>query len=285
VLLAVCLDPLWLLSHGVSFAGPPFKTFQVQTLIVFLPWSALLSLHAGLPDMAKVCNHSFFYFFRRQAAKGNAAFCPWPSALSLLIVEQHGLSCSLIHQQTAKFSGTDSPTMKFPPMKFPKIFERIETPSRLPTEQPTPKEGSQQTFGTYLKLYLARLEDALTDFCRIVYSYQRSDRFELRRYLHSWAIHKQNTVQFFLKISLYGSVSRPAATTLEIEQESEDTALLEGWRKKCSSISLEESNNSIPVPPLDAPWYRQWSAYVGVGAMVAVGCASSRSVHQRTLTL
>jgi len=75
-------------------------------------------------------------------------------------------------------------------------------------------------------------------------------------------------------------VSQPYVAALEVEQESEDTALLGGWRKKCSSISLEESNNSIPVPPPGASWYRQWSAYIGVGAMVAVGCAPSMSIHQ-----
>lgn len=59
--------------------------------------------------------------------------------------------------------------------------------------------------------------------------------------------------------------------SLEIQEgDSEDTALLGGW-KKSSSISLEECNSTMPVPSLDAPWYKQWSAYIGVGFMVAVG--------------
>jgi len=54
--------------------------------------------------------------------------------------------------------------------------------------------------------------------------------------------------------------------------ESPGAALLEGWRKKSSSVSLEECNSTLPVPSTDAAWYRQWSAYIGVGFMVSVGC-------------
>jgi len=53
--------------------------------------------------------------------------------------------------------------------------------------------------------------------------------------------------------------------------ESPGAALLEGWRKKSSSVSLEECNSTLPVPSTDAAWYRQWSAYIGVGFMVSVG--------------
>lgn len=59
---------------------------------------------------------------------------------------------------------------------------------------------------------------------------------------------------------------------VEVVEPSEDPqeALL-GWRKKNSTVSLQESNSTIRVPPLDAPWYKQWAAYVGVGFMISVG--------------
>ena len=37
------------------------------------------------------------------------------------------------------------------------------------------------------------------------------------------------------------------------------------------TVSLEESNSTLPVPSPEAAWYRQWSAYIGVGFMVSVG--------------
>ncbi len=57
---------------------------------------------------------------------------------------------------------------------------------------------------------------------------------------------------------------------LEVET-GEDVSLLGGWRKISSSVSLEECNSTMRVPPADAPWWRQWGAYVGVGFLVAVG--------------
>merc|ERR1712130_453174 len=57
---------------------------------------------------------------------------------------------------------------------------------------------------------------------------------------------------------------------LEVET-GEDVSLLGGWRKISSTVSLEECNSTMRVPPADAPWWRQWVAYVGVGFLVAVG--------------
>merc|ERR1712130_479943 len=57
---------------------------------------------------------------------------------------------------------------------------------------------------------------------------------------------------------------------LEVEN-GEDESLLRGWRKISSTVSLEECNSTMRVPPADAPWWRQWGAYVGVGFLVAVG--------------
>merc|ERR1712130_582733 len=57
---------------------------------------------------------------------------------------------------------------------------------------------------------------------------------------------------------------------LEVEN-GEDVSLLGGWRKISSTVSLEECNSTMRVPPADAPWWRRWVAYVGVGFLVAVG--------------
>ena len=57
---------------------------------------------------------------------------------------------------------------------------------------------------------------------------------------------------------------------LEVEI-GEDESLLGGWRKISSTVSLEECNSTMRVPPANAPWWRQWGAYIGVGFLVAVG--------------
>lgn len=65
-------------------------------------------------------------------------------------------------------------------------------------------------------------------------------------------------------------------------QEDPDVELLAGWRRKSTSISLEESNSTLPVPSPEAAWYRQWSAYIGVGFMVSVGYASFLYIYTLT---
>ena len=60
---------------------------------------------------------------------------------------------------------------------------------------------------------------------------------------------------------------------IEVVEHSDDSeeALLSGWRQQNSTVSLQESNATIGVPAVEASWWRQWSAYVGVGFMVSVG--------------
>ena len=65
-------------------------------------------------------------------------------------------------------------------------------------------------------------------------------------------------------------------SSVEVVEPSDDSqqALLDsGWRRKRGSVSLEGCNSTIKVPAPDAPWYKQWAAYVGVGFMISVGYA------------
>lgn len=70
-----------------------------------------------------------------------------------------------------------------------------------------------------------------------------------------------------------------AITVAEPSEEAED-APLTGWRQESPTISLEGSNSTMKVPPVDAPWYKQYLAFVGVGFMVSVGYCPV--LHSRT---
>lgn len=47
-----------------------------------------------------------------------------------------------------------------------------------------------------------------------------------------------------------------------------------GWLLHNNTVSLDECNNSIPVPSLDAPWYKKLLAFGGLGMLISVGWAA-----------
>ena len=81
------------------------------------------------------------------------------------------------------------------------------------------------------------------------------------------------------------STELSSVKVVEPSDDSQQALLDSGWRRKRGHVSLEGCNSTIKVPAPDAPWYKQWSAYVGVGFMISVGYALTCWQHTGTPSL